>query len=150
MHEFGSDGAVDATADCPDYSPLRPTDLTDASGLLANEFFLATTPGTISTFPPPSGYPITDHCPVCRTLTDVENELSDDLSPAWRMGDLGVELDTVPRLIVVGDGCEGGSGGMPDDMEVGRDLGELIPMRHPDLEKCSGKPIRRYSASASN
>jgi hypothetical protein len=34
----------------------------------------------------------------------------------------------------VGDGCKGGGGGMPDDMEVARDFGELVPMGHPDLE----------------
>ena len=73
-----------------------------------------------------------------RTLADVENELSDDFSPAWGVGDLGVELNTIPWLIVVDDCCEGGGGGMPDDMEVGRDFGQLIPMRHPDLENFSG------------
>jgi len=139
VHQFSSDGTVDTTADCPNYSSLRPTDLTDARDFLANEFFLARTPEIVSSALPPSGCRVTDHRPVCRTVADVENELSDDFSPAWRVGDLRVELNTIPWLIVMGDGCKGGSGCMSDDMEVGRDFGELIPMGHPDLEKFRGK-----------
>ena len=84
---------------------------------------------------------VTDHCPVRRTVTDVDNELSDDFSPAWRVSDLRMELDTVPWLVVMGDGCEGGIGGMPDDMEVSRDFGELVSMGHPDLENFRGELI---------
>lgn len=133
MHEFGGDSTVDPTADRPNYSPLRSTDFADAGDFFADELFLATRLGIISRVPPILGRPITDHRPVCRTVTDVENELSDDFSPSWGMRDLGVELDTIPWFIVVGDGCEGGSGGMSDDVKVGRDFGELVPMGHPDL-----------------
>ena len=133
MHEFCGDSAVDTTADCPNYSPLRPTDFADARDFFADELFLEARSGTISSVLTPSGYYITDHCPVCRTVTDVENELSDDFSPSWGVGNLGVELDTVPWLIVVSDGCEGCSGGMPDDVEISGDFGELVPMGHPDL-----------------
>jgi hypothetical protein len=44
-----------------------------------------------------------------------------------------MELDTIPWFVVVADGCEGSGGGMSNNMKVGRDLGELIPMGHPDL-----------------
>ena len=70
---------------------------------------------------------------MCRTAADTENELSDDFSSAWRVGNFGMELDTVPWFVIVGDGCEGSGGGMPNDMKVSGDLGELIPMGHPDL-----------------
>ena len=133
MHEFGGDSTVDATTDCPDYSSLRSTDLADARDFLADKLFLATTPTTVSSAPPYNQCLVTDHCPVRRTVADAENELSNDFSPTWRVGDLRMELDTIPRFLVVGDRCEGGGGGMPDDMEVGRDFGELIPMGHPDL-----------------
>ena len=76
-----------------------------------------------------------------RTAADVDNELSDDFSPAWRVGDLGMELDAIPGLIVVGDCCEGSSGGVPDDVEVCRDSGELVPVGHPNLETFQGKSI---------
>lgn len=73
-----------------------------------------------------------------RTTADVKNELSDDFSPTWRMGDLRMKLDTVPWLVVVGDGCEGCGRSMPDDMEIGGDFRELVSMGHPDLENFQG------------
>jgi len=95
------------------------------------------------------GYLVTDHSPLRRTVADVENKLSNDFSSAWRVGDLRMELDTIPWLIVVGDSCEGSSRGVPDDVEVGRDLRELIPMGHPDLETFQGKLIRLCSTKLS-
>ena len=71
MHEFGSDSTVDTTADCPNYSPLRPTDLADASDFLVDELFLVTKPAAISNVLPHSGYLATNHCPVRRTMADV-------------------------------------------------------------------------------
>lgn len=65
----------------------------------------------------------------------VENELSDDFPPAWRVGDFGMELDTVPGFVIVGNGREGGGGGMPDNVEVFGGFEELISMGHPDLER---------------
>ena len=123
MHELCSDGTVNTTADCPNNSPLRAADLTDARNFLANKLLLVLMPATVSDVLPYSGYLITDHGPMRRTVTNIENELSDDFSSAWRVSDLGVELDTIPRLVVVDDGCKGGSGRMPDDVEVCRDFG---------------------------
>jgi len=79
---------------------------------------------------------------VRRTVTDVDDELSDDFSSARRVGDFGMELDTVPWLIVMGDGCEGGGRGMSDNVKIGGDFGELIPMRHPDLGFFRDESIR--------
>ena len=122
MHELCSDSTVNTTADCPNHSSLRATDLTDARNFLADKLLLVLTPATVSDVLPHSGYLITNHSPVRRTVADVENELSDDFSPAWRVSDLGMELDTIPRFVVVDDGCKGGSGCMPDDVEVCRDF----------------------------
>ena len=123
MHEFCSDGTVNTTADCPNHSSLRPTDLTDTRNFLADELLLLLTPVTVSNVLSHSGYLIANHGPVRRTVADIENKLSDDLSPARRVSDLGMELDAIPRLVVVNDGCQGGSGCMPDDMEVCREFG---------------------------
>jgi hypothetical protein len=141
VHEFGSDSTVDTTADCSNHSPLRSTDLTDARDFLADELLLVTTPETVSSVLLHSEHLITDHCPMRRTVADVKDELSNDFSPAWRVGDLRMELDTIPRLPVVGYGCEGSGRGMPDDVEVGWDFGELIPMGHPDLGNIQGESI---------
>ena len=80
------------------------------------------TPEIVSNVLPHSGYLIANHGPVRRTPADIENELSDNFSPAWRVGDLGMELDTIPWLVVVDDGRKGSSGCMPDDVEVCRDF----------------------------
>lgn len=141
MHEFCSDSAVDTTADRPNHPSLQAADITDARDFLADELLLVMTPATVSSVLLHSKDLITDHGPTGRTVADVENKLSYDFPSAWRVSDLGMELDTIPWLIVVSDGCEGGSGGMSDDVEVCRDFGELIPMGHPDLEIFQGKSI---------
>ena len=48
VHEFGGDSAVDTTADCPNNSPLRPTDLTNARDFLADELLLVMKPENVS------------------------------------------------------------------------------------------------------
>ena len=123
MHELCSDGAVNTTTDCPNHSSLRPADLTDARDFLADKLFLVLASRTVSNVLPLSGYPIANHGPVRRTVADIEDEFSDDFSSAWRVSDLRMELDTIPRLVVVDDGRKGGSGCMSDDVEFCRDFG---------------------------
>lgn len=133
MHQFSSDSAVDTTADRPNHSPLRSTDLADAGDLLVDEFLLSTTPAAVSKIPSYSGSLVADHCPVCRTAADTKNELSDDFSSAWRVSDFWMELNTVPWFVIVGNGCEGGARGMPNNMEVEGYFRELISVGHPNL-----------------
>jgi hypothetical protein len=40
MHQFGGDSTIDSAADRPDHPALWSADFTNASNLLANEFFL--------------------------------------------------------------------------------------------------------------
>lgn len=51
------------------------------------------------------------------------------------MRDLGVELYAVDGLGVVCDRGEGGRGGVADDVERGREGGELVAMGHPYLRR---------------
>jgi hypothetical protein len=141
MHELGCNRAVDTAADCPNHSSLWSTDLANARDFLANEFFLTTTPMTVSFAPPHSGILATDHCPVRRATTNVKYKLSNHLSAAWRVGDFWMELNTVPWFVIMGHSCERGIGGTPNDVEAGRNFRELITMRHPDLKKLQGEPV---------
>ena len=134
MHEFRSDSTVDAAADRPNHSSLRPADITNACDFLTDKLFLVTAWAIVSdVLLHLHSNVIANHGPIRGTVTDVKNELSDNFSPAWRVGDLGVELDAVPRLVVMGDGCKWSIMCMPDDVEVRRNFRELISMRHPDL-----------------
>ena len=60
----------------------------------------------------------TDHSPVGGALADVENESSDNLLTPDRVGNFGVELNSVDGLAVVGKGGVWCSIGVSDDMEV--------------------------------
>lgn len=49
------------------------------------------------------------------------------------MGDFGMELDAIDGLRVVSDGGKRSSLSVTDDMEILREILELISMGHPDL-----------------
>lgn len=50
------------------------------------------------------------------------------------MCDFRMELNTIPRLLVVSNGCEWSITGGGDSVEIGGNGGEMIGVGHPDLE----------------
>jgi hypothetical protein len=52
MHEFGSNGTIDSSADRTNDNSLWPTYLTDTINLFTDEFFLETKKGLVSFLSP--------------------------------------------------------------------------------------------------
>lgn len=75
----------------------------------------------------------TYHCPVGLAMAYSEDELADEGFAHWRVCYLGVELDAPERFRIMLDSSEGSCFGVSDDMEIGRELRELVTVRHPDL-----------------
>ncbi len=72
------------------------------------------------------------HGPVALQARDLVGEVAQDQRAAWRVSDLGMELDAVEAPPLIGDHREGGALGGGHHMKALRDGGDLVPVAHPD------------------
>jgi hypothetical protein len=112
VHQLGGDGTVDAPTYGTNNTAFWSTYFTNLCNLLPNEFL---------------------HGPIRATPADSAHEPGEDLFPAARVRDFGVELDAVEREGVVCDRGQGRGVCPADDVKIGRDFGELVAVGHPDL-----------------
>ncbi len=144
VHQFRSDGAIDAAAD----GTYNPTSIAAYFADTSNFFpykLLLTTTMTVSAHIPNTGpaYRCTHHSPVILAAADIVYEPGDDLLTARRVRHLRMKLNTVNRLRVMRNGSIRCGLRMADDMKIWRRSRELIAMRHPHLH--SGNPTVRVS-----
>ncbi|KAI3482194.1 hypothetical protein L1887_55164 [Cichorium endivia] len=111
VHELGGDGRVDTSRNGAEHLALGADDLADALDLLVDERL---------------------HGPVAAAVADVDKVVK-QLDAAHAVRHLGVELDAVDGLGLVGHGGEGCGGRLADDDKVLGRLAELVAVRHPDL-----------------
>ena len=142
VHQFRSDGAIDAAAD----GTYNPTSIAAYFADTSNFFpykLLLTTTMTVSAHIPNTGppYRCTHHSPVILAAADIVYEPGDDLLTARRVRHLRMKLNTVNRLRVMRNGSIRCGLRMADDMKIWRRSRELIAMRHPHLH--SGNPTVR-------
>jgi hypothetical protein len=78
---------------------------------------------------------VVGHVPVAATAADVAHETGIDLAPLERMRDFGMELHGVEAARFVGHGGDRRRFVAADELEAGRQFGDLVAVAHPDFEQ---------------
>ena len=80
------------------------------------------------------------HGPVARQPADMAYEICQQLAAVGRVHDFRMELRAVIFAFLVGDDREGRTVAGGDDLETGREFGDLVTMAHPHLVALAGLP----------
>ena len=68
-------------------------------------------------------------------VAQIDDETLQDALPLAGMGDFGMKLQAVEAALVVRDAGDRGAFGARDELEAGRQFGDLVAMTHPDIQQ---------------
>ena len=112
VEQDGGDGGIHAAAEAEDHAAFADLLADFAAGAVDERF----------------------HRPVRCAAADAVDEVGDDFLAAWRVDDLGVELQPVDVALGVADDGVGGVFGFSERAEAGGELGDFVAVAVPDFQ----------------